>query len=366
MRMLLCYLKRHVLINPLFITGGAGFIGSTAIRYLIKNTNISIVNIDCLTYAGNLNSLTEVSGHSRYIFEKVDIKNQKEIEKLFQKYKPIGVIHFAAETHVNRSIGAPIYFVETNIIGTFTLLEASRKYWRELKNKNAFRFHHISTDEVFGSLGPSGLFIETSPYKPNSPYAASKASSDHLVRAWNAAYGLPVVTSNCSNNYGPNQFPEKLIPRVILNALKGKPLPIYGDGLQVRDWLFVDDHVRALHKVFMDGMIGETYNIGAQEEKRNIDVVNFICELLEEMAPEKPKGIKHYKDLITFVKDRPGHDGRYAIDSTKIKQELGWEAIESFEKGMRKTVQWYLDNRIFWQSLHDQSYQNEFSEFYVD
>ena len=318
-----------------------------------------MVNIDALTYAGNLESLKDVSSDPRYKFEKVDIRDAKSVEKLFEKYKPMGVMHLAAESHVDRSIDGPALFIDTNILGTFTLLEASKKYWSELENKNAFRFHHISTDEVYGALGKTGLFKETTAYQPNSPYAASKAASDHLVRAWYHTYGLPVVATNCSNNYGPYHFPEKLIPLMILNALEGKPLPIYGDGSQIRDWLFVEDHARALHKVFMEGKLGETYNIGGHNEKKNIEVVHLVCELLEELAPNKPQGIQHYKDLITFVTDRPGHDVRYAIDATKIKKELSWVPEETFESGMKKTVQWYLANRDWWQRIRDGIYKGE-------
>ena len=345
--------------SPLFVTGGAGFIGSAVIRHFIKNTNTHVVNIDALTYAGNLESLKDVSSDPRYKFEKVDIRDAKSITKLFEKYQPMGVMHLAAESHVDRSIDGPALFIDTNILGTFTFLEASKKYWSELENKNAFRFHHISTDEVYGALGKTGLFKETTAYQPNSPYAASKAASDHLVRAWYHTYGLPVVATNCSNNYGPYHFPEKLIPLMILNALEGKPLPIYGDGSQIRDWLFVEDHARALHKVFMEGKLGETYNIGGYNEKKNIEVVHLVCELLEELAPNKPQGIQHYKDLITFVTDRPGHDVRYAIDATKIKKELSWVPEETFESGMKKTVQWYLANRDWWQRIRDGIYKGE-------
>ena len=345
--------------SPLFVTGGAGFIGSAVIRHFIKNTNTHVVNIDALTYAGNLESLKDVSSDPRYKFEKVDIRDHNSVTKLFEKYKPMGVMHLAAESHVDRSIDGPALFIDTNILGTFTLLEASKKYWSELENKNAFRFHHISTDEVYGALGKTGLFKETTAYQPNSPYAASKAASDHLVRAWYHTYGLPVVATNCSNNYGPYHFPEKLIPLMILNALEGKPLPIYGDGSQIRDWLFVEDHARALHKVFMEGKLGETYNIGGHNEKKNIEVVHLVCELLEELAPNKPQGIQHYKDLITFVTDRPGHDVRYAIDATKIKKELSWVPEETFESGMKKTVQWYLANRDWWQRIRDGIYKGE-------
>jgi dTDP-glucose 4,6-dehydratase len=341
------------------VTGGAGFIGSAVIRHLIQNTNVHVVNIDALTYAGNLESLKDLSSDPRYTFEKVDIRDDKSIATLFEKYEPMGVMHLAAESHVDRSIDGPGLFLDTNILGTFTLLEASKKYWSSLKNKNTFRFHHISTDEVYGALGETGLFSEDTPYHPNSPYSASKAASDHLVRAWHHTYGLPVVTTNCSNNYGPYHFPEKLIPLTILNALEGKPLPVYGNGLQIRDWLYVEDHAKALYQVFMEGVVGETYNIGGHNEKKNIDVVNLICELLEELAPQKPEGISSYKDLITFVTDRPGHDVRYAIDATKIKKDLGWVPQETFETGLRKTVQWYLTHKDWWQCVRDGSYKGE-------
>jgi len=318
-----------------------------------------VVNIDSLTYAGTLESLKEVSDDPRYAFEKVDIRDHKAINQLFKKYQPMGVMHLAAESHVDRSIDGPALFLDTNILGTFTLLEASKKYWSELKNKNTFRFHHISTDEVYGSLDKEGLFTEASSYQPNSPYAASKAASDHLVRAWHKTYGLPTVTTNCTNNFGPYQYPEKLMPLVILNALQGKPIPIFGDGLQIRDWLYVDDHARVLYQIFMEGQGGGTYNVGAHMEKKNIDVVHLICELLEELAPKKPNSISNYKDLIQFVTDRPGHDVRYAIDATKIKNELGWEPLETFETGLRKTVQWYLTNTDWWQRIRDGRYQGE-------
>jgi len=333
------------LIDPIFVTGGAGFIGGALIRHLIKNTNMHVVNIDCLTYAGHLESLDDVSHSPRYAFEKVDICDRASIEKLFERYLPRGVMHLAAESHVDRSIDNPSPFINTNIVGTFTLLEASRRYWNQVKDKKSFRFHHISTDEVYGSLGESGLFTEASNYQPNSPYSASKASSDHLVRAWHHTYGLPIVTTNCSNNYGPYHFPEKLIPLTILNALGGKPLPVYGNGQQIRDWLFVEDHARALIKVFTGGEVGETYNIGGHNEKKNIEVVYLICDLLEDLAPQKPQGVDRYRDLIHFVTDRPGHDLRYAIDASKIKQQLGWTPLETFESGMRKTVLWYLAHK---------------------
>ncbi|RUO71759.1 dTDP-glucose 4,6-dehydratase [Idiomarina ramblicola] len=334
------------------VTGGAGFIGSAVIRELISNTDFNVVNVDKLTYAGNLESLREVSDNSRYHFEKVDICDAAEVERLFNQYQPDVVMHLAAESHVDRSIDGPAEFINTNIVGTYTLLEAARKCWQEKGKPEGFRFHHISTDEVYGDLhGSDDLFTETTPYAPSSPYSASKASSDHLVRAWHRTYDLPTVLTNCSNNYGPYHFPEKLIPLMILNALDGKPLPIYGDGSQIRDWLFVEDHARALLKVATEGKVGETYNIGGHNEKKNITVVQLICELLEELVPEKPASVTSYTDLITFVDDRPGHDLRYAIDASKIEKELGWVPAETFESGMRKTVQWYLDNKSWWQPL---------------
>jgi dTDP-glucose 4,6-dehydratase len=345
--------------KTLLVTGGAGFIGSAVIRYLLSETEHSVVNVDCLTYAGNLDSLKSVSDSPRYQFEKVDIRDSSVLNRLFDQYKPDGVMHFAAESHVDRSIDGPAEFIQTNIIGTYNLLESSRKYWLTLQDQSAFKFHHISTDEVYGSLGETGLFTEETAYQPNSPYSASKASSDHLVRAWHHTYGLPVVTTNCSNNYGPYQFPEKLIPLMILNALEGKPLPVYGNGQQIRDWLYVEDHARALVKVFLEGKLGETYNVGGHNQKKNIEIVHLICELLEELSPNKPNGIEQYRDLITFVADRPGHDVRYAIDASKIKRELGWSPIETFETGIRKTVQWYLDNEVWWKRVRDGSYRGE-------
>lgn len=344
------------------ITGGAGFIGSAVVRYIINHTQHSVVVVDKLTYAGNLNSLAEVSANERFQFEKVDICNRSELDRVFQRYQPDAVMHLAAESHVDRSIDGPAAFIETNIVGTYTLLEAARSYWQALDKakKQAFRFHHISTDEVYGDLhGTNDLFTETTPYAPSSPYSASKASSDHLVRAWLRTYGLPAIITNCSNNYGPYHFPEKLIPLTILNAISGKPLPVYGDGGQIRDWLFVEDHARALYTVVTEGNVGETYNIGGHNERKNIDVVKTICRLLEELAPNKPQGVKRYQDLITFVTDRPGHDVRYAIDAGKIKRELGWVPQETFESGMRKTVNWYLNNESWWRSVLDGSYQGE-------
>ena len=342
----------------LFITGGAGFIGSAVIRYLISQTDHIVVNIDKLTYAGNLETLKEVFASDRYFFEQVDICDVSGIRRLFSKYKPDAVLHLAAESHVDRSIDGPAEFIQTNIVGTYTLLEAVRQYWQELPSarQKLFRFQHISTDEVFGSLGEEGLFTEETSYQPNSPYSASKASSDHLVRAWYKTYDLPVLTTNCSNNYGPYQFPEKLIPLIIFNALAGKPLPIYGKGDNIRDWLYVDDHARALCLVLAEGKIGEVYNIGGHNEKTNIEVVQTICSILDELAPN-PK-IGNYFSLVTYVADRPGHDKRYAIDASKVQRELSWTPQETFESGLRKTVQWYLDNR-WWQEINLDKYQGQ-------
>lgn len=346
----------------ILITGGAGFIGSAVVRHIINNTQNSVINVDKLTYAGNLESLIDVSKSERYFFEQVDICDRAALDRIFSHYKPDAVMHLAAESHVDRSIDGPAAFIETNIVGTYTLLEAARKYWLQLdeEQKYQFRFHHISTDEVYGDLhGTDNLFTETTPYAPSSPYSASKASSDHLVRAWHRTFGLPTIVTNCSNNYGPYHFPEKLIPLMILNALSGKPLPVYGNGMQIRDWLFVEDHARALYKVVTEGKVGETYNIGGHNEKANIEVVKAICQLLEELAPNKPANVKHYVDLITFVTDRPGHDLRYAIDATKIGQELGWHPQETFESGLRKTVEWYLKNKTWWSRVLDGSYNLE-------
>src|SRR6478609_7210569 len=333
--------------STIFVTGGAGFIGSAVVRHLLRDTQARVVNIDKLTYAANLESIPDARANPRYAFEKQCICEATSLRKLFEKYQPAAVMNLAAESHVDRSIDGPGEFIQTNIVGTYTLLESARKYWLTLaaEKKSAFRFHHISTDEVYGALGPTGLFTEETAYSPNSPYSASKASSDHLVRAWYETYGLPTLVTNCSNNYGPYHFPEKLIPLMILNALSGKPLPVYGKGNQVRDWLYVDDHARALYQVANTGVVNETYNIGGHNEKQNIEVVHAICELLEEMRPEKPAGVAHYRDLITHVADRPGHDVRYAIDASKIQRELGWSPKETFESGMRKTVRWYLDNQ---------------------
>ncbi|MFW9739049.1 dTDP-glucose 4,6-dehydratase, partial [Vibrio parahaemolyticus] len=340
----------------------AGFIGSAVVRHIIRDTQDSVVNLDKLTYAGNLESLVDVADSDRYYFEQVDICDRTELDRVFSEHQPDMVMHLAAESHVDRSIDGPAAFIETNVMGTYHLLEAARQYWSSLEeaNKSAFRFHHISTDEVYGDLeGTDDLFTETTSYAPSSPYSASKASSDHLVRAWQRTYGLPTLVTNCSNNYGPYHFPEKLIPLMILNALDGKPLPVYGDGMQIRDWLFVEDHARALYKVVTEGEIGETYNIGGHNEKANIEVVKTICALLEELRPDKPAGVESYESLITYVKDRPGHDVRYAIDATKIAQELNWTPEETFESGIRKTVEWYLNNPQWWQRVLDGSYSLE-------
>jgi dTDP-glucose 4,6-dehydratase len=344
------------------VTGGAGFIGSAVIRHIIDNTPDSVVNVDKLTYAGNLESLLSISDSDRYHFEQVDICDRAELERIFNQYRPDAVMHLAAESHVDRSIDGPAEFIETNIVGTYTLLDAARSYWQKLdkEKRSDFRFHHISTDEVYGDLdGPNSLFTEQTAYAPSSPYSASKASSDHLVRAWNRTYGMPTVITNCSNNYGPFHFPEKLIPLMILNALEGKPLPVYGNGQQIRDWLYVADHARALYLVATKGELGETYNIGGHNEMANLDVVNSLCDLLEELVPHKPDGVNNYKDLITYVKDRPGHDLRYAIDAGKIERELGWKPEETFETGIRKTVEWYLDNKEWWSRVLDGSYSRE-------
>ncbi|MDM8349802.1 dTDP-glucose 4,6-dehydratase [Pseudomonas sp. sp1636] len=366
----------------ILITGGAGFIGSAVVRHVIANTSDRVVNLDKLTYAGNLESLEMVSDSLRYAFEQVDICDRAELDRVFCEHQPDAIMHLAAESHVDRSIDGPAEFITTNIVGTYTLLEAARQYWQGLdeQRKAAFRFHHISTDEVYGDLeGPQDLFSETTAYAPSSPYSASKASSDHLVRAWRRTYGLPTIITNCSNNYGPYHFPEKLIPLVILNALDGKPLPIYGKGNQVRDWLYVEDHARALYKVVTEGQVGETYNIGGHNEKQNIEVVHSICDLLDQLRPlndtvehcrrgdlaamqtaglpnEQPHS---YKSLITHVQDRPGHDLRYAIDASKIQKELDWAPEETFESGLRKTVEWYLANLEWCRHVQDGSYQRE-------
>ena len=346
----------------IIVTGGAGFIGSAVVRHIINDTPDEVVVVDSLTYAGNLESLTDVADSPRFKFEQVSICDRAELDRIFNEQQPDAVMHLAAESHVDRSIDGPAEFIETNIIGTYTMLEAARSHWNKLdeKGKQNFRFHHISTDEVYGDLhGTDDIFTETTPYAPSSPYSASKASSDHLVRAWLRTYGLPTIVTNCSNNYGPYHFPEKLIPLIILNALDGKPLPVYGDGGQIRDWLYVEDHARALYKVVTEGIVGETYNIGGHNERKNIDVVKTICHLLEELVPVKPAGVAQYTDLITYVTDRPGHDMRYAIDADKIYKELGWKPQETFESGIRKTVEWYLANEVWWSRVKDGSYAGE-------
>lgn len=357
----------------ILVTGGAGFIGSAVIRHIIEHTNDEVINIDKLTYAGNLESLTSVSDSSRYVFELADICDKKAMEQIFRMYKPDAVMHLAAESHVDRSITGPAQFIETNIVGTYILLEASRAYWSDLDGeaKKIFRFHHISTDEVYGDLphpdectdsGLLPLFTEKTSYAPSSPYSASKASSDHLVRAWLRTYGMPTIVTNCSNNYGPYHFPEKLIPLVILNALEGKKLPVYGRGEQIRDWLYVEDHARALYTVVTQGKIGETYNIGGHNEKRNIDVVKTICDLLDEIVPK----VTSYSDQITYVADRPGHDRRYAIDAHKISEQLGWKPLETFESGIRKTVEWYLTHQEWVHNVKSGAYRAWIEENYGD
>jgi dTDP-glucose 4,6-dehydratase len=339
------------------VTGGAGFIGSALVRMLVGDTDVDVINVDKLTYAGNLASLAPIAGNPRHRFVQADICNRRTMDDLFERERPDIVMHLAAESHVDRSIDGSAVFIETNVVGTHTLLEVARAYWSELpvQRKEKFRFHHISTDEVFGSLGPSGRFTETSPYAPNSPYAASKASSDHLARAWHHTYGLPVIVTNCSNNYGPCQFPEKLIPLMILNGLEGKTLPVYGAGENVRDWLYVEDHVAALWAAVTRGEIGETYNIGGETELRNIDVVQLICDVLDEHEPRAASRRK----LISFVADRPGHDARYAMDISKVTRDLGWRPRETFETGLRKTVAWYLENRRWWQDIRSGRYAGE-------
>ncbi|OYQ74969.1 dTDP-glucose 4,6-dehydratase [Wohlfahrtiimonas chitiniclastica] len=344
----------------ILITGGAGFIGSAVVRHIIEHTQDHVCNIDKLTYAGNLESLRSIENNERYQFKQIDICDRSALNSVFEAFQPDCVMHLAAESHVDRSIDGPAAFIETNIVGTYTLLEAARQYWLTLDNanKSAFRFHHISTDEVYGDLaGTNDLFTETTAYAPSSPYSASKASSDHLVRAWERTYGLPTIVTNCSNNYGPYHFPEKLIPLMILNALDGKPLPIYGDGQQIRDWLYVEDHARALYKVVTEGKVAQTYNIGGHNEKANIDVVKAICNILDELKPRQDG--RQYADLITFVKDRPGHDLRYAIDASKIQRELNWVPKETFESGIRKTVEWYLNHLDWCRNVQDGSYQRE-------
>ena len=343
----------------ILITGGAGFIGSALIRHLLNHTEHQVLNLDKLTYAGNLESLASVAANPRYRFVQADIADSTAVSKALPEFQPDAIMHLAAESHVDRSIDGPAAFIQTNIVGTYALLEATRSYWMQLEpvRKAAFRFHHISTDEVYGDLhGVDDLFTENTPYAPSSPYSASKAASDHLVRAWQRTYGLPVLLTNCSNNYGPYHFPEKLIPLVILNALDGKPLPVYGNGQQVRDWLYVEDHARALLKVVSEGKVGETYNIGGHNEQKNLHVVESICALLDELAPRQNGS---YKEQISFVSDRPGHDLRYAIDASKIERELGWKPEETFASGLRKTVHWYLNNLDWCRRVQDGSYQRE-------
>ncbi|MFY0401414.1 dTDP-glucose 4,6-dehydratase [Pantoea dispersa] len=353
----------------ILITGGAGFIGSAVVRHIIEATQDEVVNVDKLTYAGNLESLKMISNDSRYTFCHVDICDGSALAKVLTEHQPDAVMHLAAESHVDRSITGPAEFVQTNVVGTYTLLEASRQYWMNLPDarKNAFRFHHISTDEVYGDLphpdeasGELPLFTETTPYAPSSPYSSTKAASDHLVRAWGRTYGLPVIVTNCSNNYGPYHFPEKLIPLIISNALEGKPLPIYGKGDQIRDWLYVEDHARALYTVVSKAKVGTTYNIGGHNEKQNLEVVHKVCELLDELRPKNTP----YAQQITYVADRPGHDRRYAIDASKIERDLGWKPQESFETGLRKTVQWYLDNQEWVEHVKSGAYQNWIEQNY--
>jgi len=349
-------------MKKILVTGGAGFIGSAVVRYLLSETKYQVLNLDKLTYAGNLLSLGNADNTPNYRFVKGDICDPQLVNQLFLDFQPDIVMHLAAESHVDRSIDGPAEFIKTNIFGTFTLLDNAKNYWQELpeSKKDAFRFHHISTDEVYGDLGNTDLlFTENTAYDPSSPYSASKASSDHLVRAWQRTYGLPTVITNCSNNYGPYHFPEKLIPLIILNAMEGKPLPVYGDGSQIRDWLFVEDHAKALVKVAIEGVVGETYNIGGHNEKKNIEVVTTICQILDELIDEMPNNIEHFSELITFVKDRPGHDLRYAIDATKIDRELGWKPEETFESGIRKTIIWYIENREWCTQVQQGHYKRD-------
>jgi dTDP-glucose 4,6-dehydratase len=342
--------------STIFVTGGAGFIGSAVVRHLLRDTKARVVNIDKLTYAANLESLPSATGNPHYAFEQQCICDGAGLRKLFDKYQPDAVMNLAAESHVDRSIDGPGEFIQTNIVGTFTMLQETVRHWRSLaaEKRERFRFLHISTDEVFGSLGVDGLFTETSPYAPNSPYSASKASSDHLVRAWRETYELPTLVTNCSNNYGPYHFPEKLIPHMIIRGLAREPLPVYGDGLNIRDWLYVEDHAKALTLVLEQGKIGETYNIGGRNERTNLHVVRTICDLLDDLAPNESGS---HRQLISFVSDRPGHDRRYAIDASKLERELGWRAGESFESGIQKTVRWYIENKQWWQTILNRGYQ---------
>ena len=345
--------------NTILVTGGAGFIGSALVRHLIRDTSAGVVNVDALTYAGNTESLRPVQESRRYVFEKEDIRDREALDEIIDRHRPRAVMHLAAESHVDRSIEGPEGFVHTNVNGTVRLLEASRSYWREMSegDRKRFRFLHVSTDEVYGSLGSEGAFSEASRYAPNSPYSASKAAADHFVRAWSETYGLPAVITNCSNNYGPCQFPEKLIPHIILSALEGRDLPVYGDGTNVRDWLYVDDHVRALCRVLEEGRVDETYLVGGRCELQNIEVVRTICDLLDEKRPRED-GLS-YREQITFVEDRPGHDQRYAIDPSKIEDEIGWTPRETFESGLEKTVDWYLENRWWWEPIRSEKYGGE-------
>ena len=348
--------------KTILVTGGAGFIGSALIRHIIKSTEHSVVNIDKLSYSGNLQSLESIKENNNYIFEQVDICDENELLRVFQKNQPDIVMHLAAESHVDRSIDSPGNFIQTNIVGTFTLLEQSKDYWQSLEGdkKENFRFLYVSTDEVYGDLARTkSFFTEKSNYRPSSPYSASKASSDHLVRAWYRTYGLPVLITHCSNNYGPYQFPEKLIPHIILNALAGKNLPVYGDGKQIRDWLYVDDHIFALMNIVLNSKVGETYNIGGNNEIQNIEVVKKVCSILDELMPNKLNGMNSFSELITYVKDRPGHDVRYAINANKVNKDLGWEPQENFESGIRKTVEWYLNNKAWCENIQNGSYQLE-------